>query len=286
MYYRKDDVGVKRKRITQMFPFLLPLRKAQRKLFFYAKMFFDKHRYARTKSSKLLPFYVHEARTQLINENTGFDMKYQENKVFNLHLAAEPINGILIKPQETFSFWQFVRYAEKNARYKEGLSIENGDLVIVTGGGLCHLSNFLFWMFLHTPLIIVERHPHRVKKFPSPDKDKPDSVDATVSEGWLDLKVKNETDRTFQVKLTFDESHIYGRILADKIMPCRYVVLNRNKQFFKTASKVYEQVTVCRQEINLKTEEILSETLLYTDESEIGYPLPLNANISTKQGVI
>ena len=195
---------MKRKRITQLFPFLLPLRRTQRKIFFYTKMYFDQNSYAKIKTPELLPYCIYETKSKLLNENTGFDMKYQENKVFNLRLASEPVNGIVIRPGETFSFCQCVRYAEKNKRYKDGLCLMNGKLVTVPGGGLCHLSNLLFWMFLHTPLTIVERHPHQIKDFPSPDEDEPDGVDATVSEGWLDLKVKNNTNLIFQIKISIN----------------------------------------------------------------------------------
>lgn len=44
-----------RKRLTQIFPFLLPLRKWQRKKFFYFKMWLDGYRYAQKKSEKTLP---------------------------------------------------------------------------------------------------------------------------------------------------------------------------------------------------------------------------------------
>lgn len=36
-----------RKRITEVFPWLLPLRRKQRTLFFYTQMRFDKNRYAK-----------------------------------------------------------------------------------------------------------------------------------------------------------------------------------------------------------------------------------------------
>lgn len=272
-----------RKRITQRFPFLLPLRRAQRKLFFYAKMFLDGNRYAKTKSTVALPVHIYEAKTQLINENTGFDIKYQENKIFNLQLAAKPVNGVLIRPGETFSFWQLVRLAKKNAQYKEGLSVQDGKLVTEAGGGLCHLSNFLFWMFLHTPLTIVERHPHRIREFPSPDPNEPDGVDATVSEGWMDLKVKNPTGMTFQIILSFDEPCLYGSILADQVTPRRYDILNRDKRFYRRNGKLYEQVEVCRQEINPKTGQVLSESLLYADVFEIGYPPAWETEIAERE---
>jgi vancomycin resistance protein VanW len=268
-----------RKRMTQLFPFLLPLRKRQRKFCFYIRMYFDANHYAKTKAVKLLPYCVYKSQTNLLNENTGFDMKYQENKIFNLQLAAQTVNGILIRPQETFSFWQLVRRAEQKARYKEGLSVENGELATVKGGGLCHLSNFLFWMFLHTPLTIIERHPHRIKDFPSPDGNEPDGVDATVSEGWLDLKMKNETGLTFQIELSFDGPCLHGRLLSDQAMPCRYEIVNRDKLFFKRGEKIYEQVSVCRQCMDYKLGEIKPEQRLYTDVFEIGYPLPEETEI-------
>ncbi len=259
--------------VIRLFPFLLSLRKAQRKFFFYAKMRWDGSRYAGTKSAEALSYCAYEAGTNLINLHTGFDLKYQENKVFNLRLAAQPIDGIMIRPFETFSFWQLVRKADR-AHFKPGLSVEYGRLVPVKGGGLCHLSNFLFWMLLHTPLTVSERHPHRVKDFPSPDEDDLDGVDATVSEGWLDLKLENNTDMTFQIALKFDADDLYGRILTNRPMSYRFEVVNRDKTYFRKDEKLFEQVSVYRQRYDALSGLICSEERLYTDLFEIGYPLP------------
>ncbi len=271
-----------RKRMTLIFPFLLPLRKRQRTFCFYMRMRLDKNKYSDSFSKTILPYKVFETSSPLYNQNTGFDMVYQENKVFNLKLAAKTLNGLFIKPGETFSFWQLVRNAEQTVRFKDGLSVENGKLTTVKGGGLCHLSNFLFWMFLHSPLKIVERHPHRIKGFPSPGGNEPDGVDATVSEGWLDLKMKNETDWTFQIDLSFEGSVLYGRLLTDQTMPCRYEITNRDKLFFRQDKKIYEQVVVCRQCIDYKSGETHPEQLLYTDVFEIGYSLPEETEIISK----
>lgn len=137
-----------RKRLTQMFPFLLPLRKWQRKKYFYFKMKFDGNRYAKKTSEKLLPNTVFETSSLMLNENSGFDMKYQINKVHNLKLAAKTINKVIIEPKETFSFWQLVRWADQHEKYKDGLNLVNGKIVGSYGGGLCQLqsadSNRLF----------------------------------------------------------------------------------------------------------------------------------------------
>lgn len=109
-----------RKRLTQVFPWLLPLRRWQRKKLFYIKMRFDKNRYAGEILNSVLPYEAFTTSSLMINRKSGFDIKYQMNKVHNLKLAAKTVNGIVIRPGETFSFWQLVRYADKKERYKDG----------------------------------------------------------------------------------------------------------------------------------------------------------------------
>ena len=92
-----------RKRITQLFPWLLPLRKRQRRLFFYAAMRWDGRRYAACQQGQPLPHFLCEEHSALYNPGTGFDMVYQRNKVFNLGLAVATLQGLLIRPGETFS---------------------------------------------------------------------------------------------------------------------------------------------------------------------------------------
>lgn len=68
----------------------------------------------------------------------------------------------------------------------------------------------LFWLFLHTPLTVIERHGHAVESFPSTTEELPCGTDATINEGWLDLKICNDTDNTFQVVVEFDDEYMYG----------------------------------------------------------------------------
>lgn len=59
-------------------------------------MKFDGNRYAKKTSEKLLSNTVFETSSLMLNENSGFDMKYQINKVHNLKLAAKTINKVII----------------------------------------------------------------------------------------------------------------------------------------------------------------------------------------------
>lgn len=142
--YTKEEFALKniwkksndRKRLTQIFPFLLPLRKWQRKKLFYLEMLLDGNRYAREKSETLLPNVVFETASLMLNEKSGFDMKYQTGKVHNLKLAAKTIDKVVIAPNEVFSFWQLVRRADRQEKYKEGLNLVDGKIIGSYGGGL------------------------------------------------------------------------------------------------------------------------------------------------------
>lgn len=263
---------MRRKRLTQIFPFLLPLRKWQRKKLFYLKMQSDGCRYAKRISEKLLPNLIFEASIPMLNENSGFDIKYQLNKVYNLKLAARTIDKVVIEPKETFSFWQLVRWADRREKYKDGLNLVDGKIVGSYGGGLCMLSDMLFWMFLHTPLTIVERHGHAALLFPSTTEDFPCGTDATVSEGWLDLKVRNDTGNAFQIAVSFDDTHMHGCILSRSPTNMEYSVFNPSVSYTKRNKKTYQTAPVCRMETDLIT-GVQTEKELYINQCEIAYDM-------------
>lgn len=264
-----------RKRVTQVFPFLLPLRKWQRKKFFYLKMKFDENSYAEKKAETMLSHKVFETSSLMVNESSGFDRKYQVNKIHNLKLAAGTMNRLVIMPGETFSFWQLVRFADRDEPYKDGLSLVDGKIKGSYGGGLCLLSDMLFWMFLHTPMTIVERHGHMAEAFPRTTRDLPCGTDAAVSEGWLDLKVRNETDNTFQIVIEIDEQFMRGRILSENPIGTDYLVFNASVAYKKENGRVFQLADVRRLETNVETGEKM-EQKLYDNRCEITYEIDEN----------
>lgn len=271
-----------RKRVTEVFPFLLPLRRKQRKFFYYMKMYFDKNKYAVGQVREELPWEVTKTKSLLLNDKSGFDMKYQENKVYNLKLASRTIDKVLIRPGEVFSFWQLVRRVDKYVAYKDGLVLVNGKIVPSYGGGLCQISNMLFWMFIHSPLTIVERHGHRVESFPSTDSSQPIGVDATISEGWLDIKMKNETNNNYQITISFDDTHIHGMILSDNRPEYKYEIFNKEVKYIKRNKGIYQKATVNRRTLKKNKysqetkDEIIKEEELYKNSCEIGYEIDIS----------
>lgn len=262
-----------RKRLTQIFPFLVPLRLWQRNLFYRIGMFFDKNTYSKDFEEKL-QYEICNTKTLMVNENSGYPIIYQENKVDNLKIASKTMNKIIIRPNETFSFCYLLKNSKKYGEFKDGLILIDGKIIAKKGGGLCHLSNMLYYLFLMSPLTITERHGHKVKSLPNPDKNSLEGVDATISSGWLDLRVKNNTANTYQIDINFDDSYMYGKILSDTFSNITYDIVNDDFKYIRKNGKIYESVSVIRLEKDKKTDKIVRKEKLYDEVVEVTYEIP------------
>lgn len=266
-------VAHSRTRMTQLFPFLLPLRRWQRKRCFYLAMHLDGQTYARDILPYSLPFAWHSMAEPMVNEHSGYDIVYQHNKAHNLRIAAAALNRLAIHPGETFSYWLATRHADRATPYKNGLSLDNGKIRGEYGGGLCQLSTMLYRLFLHSPLTVVERHAHQVESFAPVSDHEVFGIDATINEGWLDLKVRNETEEDFQIEITFTETHMRGRILSSCKPRRRYRLFNSHTAYFRQNGLTFRTAPVLRATTDLDTGDTRTE-LLYTSTARIGYDLP------------
>lgn len=266
--------------IKKKFPFLKKIRKKQIIFVFYLKMYLDRNKYCKQIVNEELTYSLPTYKDKTINTETGYPIEYQYNKVFNLKLASKQINHILIKPNETFSLQMRLKNADKKEKYKKGLISVKGEVDFVEGGGLCQLSNLLFQVFLNSPLTIIERHTHKVKEFPDPMQDSLKGIDSTIADGFLDLKVRNDTDNVFQICITFDDKYIYGSLKSKNKINSRYKITNRDLKYIKIENKIYEYVDVYKQEI--KEDGKVEEEKLYTNKTQIGYELPKNIEIEVE----
>ena len=107
---------------------------------------------------ELLPCVAFEHRTPLLRDLPEYDMWMQHNKIINLNIAVQHINRLIVHPQETFSYWRCIGKPTSEKGYLEGMVLVDGRIKSGVGGGLCQLSNLIYWMTLHTPLTVVERH--------------------------------------------------------------------------------------------------------------------------------
>ena len=267
----------RRKYLTEIFPFLIPLRQKQRKLFWFAGMRMDGNRYAQHQSSARLPYEKFRYTCTMINRQAAGDLQYQYNKAHNLKVACRKIDGLIIKPGETFSLCLSIRDADRYEPYKEALIVINDELKTSRGGGLCQLSNMLFWVFLNSGLTVTERHPHRIMDFPDPTM-KIRGTDATIAGGWLDLKVKNTTDFTYQLAAEFDGDDMTVILLSEDPAEHTYIFRNDNTVYTREDGHIFEDTDVLRLDTGTYAEE-----RLYRNHTEIGYPLPEGTEITERR---
>ena len=158
-------------------------------------------------------------------------MWMQENKITNLKLAAARLDGVLLRPGETFSYWKLIGNPCRRRGYVEGMVLINGTVRAGVGGGLCQMSNLIFWMALHTPLTVVERHRHVYDVFPDANRTQPFGSGATCFYPHGDLVLRNDTQDTYQLIVTVGERYLEGEWRVSAPPEYRYEIEERNHRF-------------------------------------------------------
>lgn len=202
------------------------------------------------------------------------EMYLQHNKVTNLRLAISHINGVVIRPGETFSIWRLVGRPTKSKGYLEGMALHNGKVTKDTGGGLCQLGNLLYWMSLHTPLTIKERWRHSYDVFPDINRTIPFACGATLSYNYIDLQLENNTDNNFQIKLWLDHEYLHGEITCDIDLKTKYEIYETDHMFkqqwwggYTRHNRIWKRIT------SLTNEQVIEE--LVTENNAIMMYSPL-----------
>lgn len=172
--------------------------------------------FAKPANNTQLEHVIFRHRTMLLRPLRGVEMYLQHNKITNLRLAIAPMNGVVIRPGETFSIWRMVGRPTARRGFLDGLVLHNGRIEKGVGGGLCQLGNLLYWMALHSPLTVTERYRHGFDVFPDINRTIPFACGATLAYNYIDLQLRNDTSGTFQIDLWLDDEYLNGELRSDK----------------------------------------------------------------------
>jgi vancomycin resistance protein VanW len=203
----------------------------------------------------------------------GTDPQLQHNKAVNLSISIKKIDGVVIRPRETFSLWKLVGRPTARKGYLEGLTISGGQVGSGTGGGLCQLANLIFWLGLHTPLEVAERHHHSFDLFPDNQRTLPFGSGTTIFYNYLDLRFYNPTDLEFQIRLWLSEKFLEGDIKSSRPMEREYRIEERNHRFEQEGQVWYRKNEIWRLVLDPGTQTVLEERLLIRNRSEVRYKL-------------
>lgn len=125
------------------------------------------------------------------------------NRAHNVALAASKFNGVLIQPDEVFSFNKAIGNIDRYTGYKEAYVIQGGKTVLGDGGGVCQVSTTLFRAVLNAGLPVEERygHAYRVGYY---EQQSPPGLDATIYVPTVDFKFKNDTNKHILIQTYID----------------------------------------------------------------------------------
>lgn len=194
----------------------------------YAHWYAPGRRFCAESSPASLPYCVIGHESIFMRPLKNVDMYLQENKKTNILLAIERLDGILLHPGEIFSFWKLVGRPSRAKGYLEGLVLQSGTLKKGIGGGLCQLSNLIYWMTLHAQLDVVERWRHSYDVFPDVNRRLPFGSGATVAYNYVDLQIANPTADCYQLRLWQDEERLFGEWRCESEPRFTYSIMEKN----------------------------------------------------------
>lgn len=150
--------------------------------------------------------------------------------------------------------------------------LKNGNFLSGTGGGLCQLSNLLYWMTLHTPLVVIERWRHGYDVFPDSNRNQPFGSGATCAYPNIDLQVRNDSNQSFQLFLEIKDEYLVGKWLSDKSVEFRYEIFEKDQKIrsewwggYTRNNKIFRKI------INKRTDEQMREELITENQALMMY---------------
>jgi len=196
---------------------------------------FGRENFALERSPTLLPCKVYRHQSKLRRHLSGDpqDRLWQDNKVRNHALALPHLDGVLIRPGETFSFWRLVGRPSAARGFVEGMELSHGRARGGIGGGLCQIGNLLHWLTLHSPLLVTQRANHSFDPFPDQGRVIPYGTGAALFYNYIDLWLFNPTDQAFQLRLWMTDTLLNGEIRCEKRLPHRYRIIERDAGFVR-----------------------------------------------------
>lgn len=148
------------------------------------------------------------------------------NRIWNVHLLGDYLDGTIIEPGETYSYNEEVGPRTVERGFREGQMIFGGVLIPSIGGGVCQTATTVFNAAFEAGLPIKTRYNHSfyISHYPV-------GRDATVSWGGPDLVFRNDLKSAILVKVTYTNTtftvSFYGtkqgrKVVATTSTPTNY----------------------------------------------------------------
>ena len=227
---------------------------------------------AQKKSDSHLTTLIQSHETPIFRKLSGVDPELFENKKTNLKIALDQIGDLSIPPGKSFSFWRIVGKPTLARGFKPGLVISQGQPKTGVGGGLCQLSNTLFWLALHTEMQVIERHRHSFDLFPDDSRQVPFGTGATVFYNYKDLRIFNSSPWTYQFRLRLTSEQLTAQVFCSEALPYSYQIKETDHRFIKTSDGLFRENLIWKVKKDLDG-TILSKQFLFKNKCRCQYEI-------------
>ncbi|MFH0929890.1 MAG: VanW family protein [Candidatus Moraniibacteriota bacterium] len=128
-----------------------------------------------------------------------------KNRIHNITVGASKFNGVLIKPEEEFSFIETLGPVDASTGYLPELVIKVDKTIPEYGGGMCQVSTTMFRAALNAGLKITARtnHAYPVQYYA------PQGLDATVYIPKPDLMFLNDTQKYILIQTRIEGTQLF-----------------------------------------------------------------------------
>ncbi len=226
---------------------------------------------ARRRDQQPLPVRIIKHKSLLLRTLGDSEMWLQHNKVTNLRLAVQSMDGLLIGPGEEFSFCRTVGRATRRKGYVDGMLLSNGRATAGVGGGICQLANLLHWMVLHSPLTVTERSEHSYDPFPDHGRVLPWGVGCAIYFNYVDLRFRNDTDTTFQLRVSVGERYLEGELRCADAIAHSYSVAAEDEGFDLVNGRWFRHNEIWRDVIDRRTGDHVGRELIKRNRALVTY---------------
>lgn len=152
-----------------------------------------------------------------------------KDRLKNMSIACEAIDGTVLQPGEVFSFNEVVGERTEERGYEYAYAHEDGAYPYELGGGVCQVASTLYYVAMHADLEITERSYHTY-----PMSFVPMGMDAAVDMGSdvddLDLCFRNNTTDPIRIDAEVRDDNVVitirGRDTRKTYVEIEYEILD------------------------------------------------------------
>jgi vancomycin resistance protein YoaR len=213
--------------------------------------------------------------TELVGEATTYYAGSTQARIQNIIEGLNRINGMIIAPDEEFSFNAAVGDISPEAGFVQGKVIFGGRTIDGVGGGICQVSTTLYRAVLNGGFWVSERHSHGYRVGFYEQNNQPPGLDAAIFQPTADFRFINDTPYHLLI-----ETSIFPQ---DQSVQVRFYSTNPGRQVVMEGPLIRDVVPP-RATIFESNGDLLAGQEIYVDWAKEGADVTLTRRILDLQG--